>query len=50
MVLGRCVSKFFLISSTPLGAELEYVAQPNLTNWPGNTNHMFLRLQIKKKN
>jgi len=40
--------QYFLISSAPTNStEDAFSVQPNLPNWPGNTNHLFLRLQIK---
>ena len=42
--------QYFLINSTPTnGTENAYMFQPNLTNWPGSNNHIFLRLHIDKK-
>jgi hypothetical protein len=37
---------YFLISTTANGAENDYLVEPNLVNWPDNTNHLFLRLKI----
>jgi hypothetical protein len=40
--------QYFLVSSyLTNGTEDAYTVQPNLAAWPGNTNHLFLRLQIK---
>jgi hypothetical protein len=40
---------YFLIVSTPNGVENAYKVEPNLPAWPGDTNHLFLRLRIGKK-
>ena len=40
---------YFLIISTPNGVENAYKVEPNLPAWPGDTNHLFLRLRIGKK-
>jgi hypothetical protein len=40
--------QYFLVSSyLTNGTEDAYTVQPNLAAWPGNTNHLFLRLQIE---
>jgi hypothetical protein len=42
--------QYFLVSAVPAnGSENAYSVQPNLVNWPGNTNHLFLRLRIDEK-
>ncbi len=42
--------QYFLISAVPTnGTENAYTVQPNLPAWPGNINHLFLRLQIHEK-
>jgi hypothetical protein len=42
--------QYFLVSLVPAnGSENAYSVQPNLVNWPGNTNHLFLRLRIDEK-
>jgi hypothetical protein len=42
--------QYFLISAGPAnGSENAYSVQPNLANWPGDTNHLFLRLRIDEK-
>jgi hypothetical protein len=42
--------QYFLINTVPTnGIENACTVQPNLTAWPGNTNHLFLRLQIDIK-
>jgi autotransporter-associated beta strand protein len=42
--------QYFLINTAPTnGTENAYMFQPNLTNWPGSNNHIFLRLQIDTK-
>jgi hypothetical protein len=39
--------QYFLVSSyLTNGTEDAYTVQPNLAAWPGNTNHLFLRLKI----
>jgi autotransporter-associated beta strand protein len=41
--------QYFLINSTSNGTENIYTVQPNIANWPGNTNQLFLRLLIEEK-
>jgi hypothetical protein len=42
--------QYFLISSALTNAtEDAFSVQPNLSNWPGNSNHLFLRLKINEK-
>jgi len=42
--------QYFLINTVPAnGIENACTVQPNLTAWPGSTNHLFLRLQIDIK-
>jgi len=41
--------QYFLISSISNGIYNASSVEPNLTAWPGNTNILFLRLQIGTK-
>jgi hypothetical protein len=41
---------YFLINAAASGAQSNYVINPNLTNWPGNTNRLFMTLGVGKKN
>jgi len=49
--LGTDLYPQYFLTSTFLtnGTENAYVVQPNLANWLGNTNHLFLRLRINPK-
>jgi hypothetical protein len=38
--------EYFVVTTTPSGAYTAYSVEPNLANWPGNTNQIFLRLQL----
>jgi hypothetical protein len=40
---------YFRITSTPGGPENAFLAEPNIGAWSGETNQLFLRLQIKSK-
>jgi hypothetical protein len=37
---------YFVITPTPNGPVTTYTVEPNLVNWPGSTNTLFLRLRI----
>ena len=42
--------QYFLISSTPTnGTQNAFSVEPNLANWPGDTNQIFIRLKINEK-
>ncbi len=41
---------YFLIQSTPTVNQIDYTVEPNLSLWPDDTNRLFLRLQIGRKN
>jgi hypothetical protein len=43
-------SQYFVLRSTNNVGEIYFNVQPNLTNWPGNTDHLFLDLKIGVKN
>jgi hypothetical protein len=42
--------QYFLINSALTnGSEIAYTVEPNLTNWSGNPDNIFLRLEINKR-
>ena len=43
-------SQYFIVQTAFNIGEVYYNVQPNLTNWPGNTDHIFLNLKIEIKN
>ena len=41
--------QYFLIQNTGTSEESYFNVQPDLSNWPGDSNHVFLNLKIQKK-
>ncbi|HAO78026.1 MAG TPA: glycoside hydrolase family 2 [Verrucomicrobia subdivision 3 bacterium] len=41
--------EYFTISTSALAAETIFTVQPVVTSWPGDSSHLFLRLQIRPK-
>lgn len=41
--------QYFLIQTTGISGESYFVVQPNLANWPGDSNHVFLNLRVNLK-
>jgi hypothetical protein len=43
-------SQYFIVQTSNNAGELYFNVQPSLTNWPGNSDHLFLNLKIGIKN
>ncbi|MBC8094946.1 MAG: hypothetical protein H7Y43_03955 [Akkermansiaceae bacterium] len=41
---------YFITSSNLISTEMWFSVEPNLLNWTGNANHLFLRLKLRQKN
>jgi hypothetical protein len=40
---------YFAIGSSAGNSETTFTVEPVIASWPGNTNHLFLRLKIAPK-